>query len=256
MNFKKPKVYLIGETKINKDAIQKYLNDIDTPHYTSDAPSDSEYLSEFYGRLCYRSFKPGLNPNVTKTRTGNNEYLKHVLDVNHGSILEHSTLNFIFKDVTRIFTHELCRHRVGTAISQESLRYVRLTDISAYNPVVLQNNEEALFIFENTMRKLEEVQQDLSTLTDIDNLKDFKSKKHLTSAFRRVAPMGICTTIGWSCNLRTLRHVIQLRTDPAAEEEIRFVFNQVYNIVKDKYPNVFQDFVEEEIDGFKWIYKK
>jgi len=34
-------------------------------------------------------------------------------------------------------THEICRHRVGCAISQESLRYVRLTDLSVWLPDAL-----------------------------------------------------------------------------------------------------------------------
>ena len=33
------------------------------------------------------------------------------------------------RNVSRVFTHELVRHRAGSAFSQESLRYVRLTDI-------------------------------------------------------------------------------------------------------------------------------
>jgi len=38
----------------------------------------------------------------------------------------------------------------------------------------------------------------------------------------------VSTTIGWSCNVRALRHVIEMRTDPHAEEEIRVLFAKVY----------------------------
>ena len=49
------------------------------------------------------------------------------------------------------------------------------------------------------------------------------------------------TNIGWSANLRTLRHIIPLRTHKSAEEEIRMVFRTVGFICKEKYPNVFFD---------------
>ncbi|HIA46386.1 MAG TPA: hypothetical protein EYN96_00100, partial [Candidatus Hydrogenedentes bacterium] len=70
---------------------------------------------------------------------------------------------------------------------------------------------------------------------------------------RRVAPIGVATTIGWSCNFRTLRHVIEMRTEPSAEEEIRLVFSQVYDLLKDKYPNLLGDYEEEMVDGLPWV---
>ncbi|HNR37382.1 MAG TPA: FAD-dependent thymidylate synthase, partial [Candidatus Hydrogenedentes bacterium] len=78
-------------------------------------------------------------------------------------------------------------------------------------------------------------------------------KKKLTSAFRRIAPDGVATTIGWSSNFRTLRHVIERRTDPAAEEEIRLVFGLVHEILRDRYPNVFGDYTVELVDGLPWV---
>lgn len=51
-----------------------------------------------------------------------------------GSVIEHHVTNWIFADVSRVFTHELVRHRVGTAFSQESLRYVRLNDLGLWLP--------------------------------------------------------------------------------------------------------------------------
>jgi len=108
-------------------------------------------------------------------------------------------------------------------------------------------------IYAEAMEKLEQVQIKLAEAYDIDNMKDFGIKKKLTSAFRRVAPIGVATTIGWSCNFRTLRHVIEMRTEPHAEEEIRLVFAQVYNILKDRYPNLLGDYEVEMVDGLPWV---
>ena len=253
MDFAEPKVFLVGETRVVEEGLQGYLDHVGAPGWQTDAASDGERLCEMYGRMCYRSFGPGLNPNVRRVRQGNAAYMGHIVEVGHGSVLEHAVLNFVFADVSRVFTHELVRHRSGTAVSQESLRFVRLDRLSAYVPLEIRECEEGMTIFAETLRQLEAIQQRLAAVYAIDDEAQFDRKKKLTSAFRRVAPIGVATTIGWSCNFRTLRHVIERRTDPAAEEEIRLVFGRVYEIVKERYPNVFADYTVEDADGLPWV---
>jgi len=253
VKFVKPKIFLVGETRLVPEGLQEYLSHVGAPEWTTDAPSDAETLCEVMGRLCYRSFGPGLNPNVTRVREGNDVYLRNIVNVGHGSVLEHGYLNFIFADVSRVVTHELVRHRAGTGISQESLRFVRLDALSAYVPTHIREDEKGMEIFTKTLEQLEEVQKTLAEIYEIQDEKQFAVKKKLTSAFRRVAPIGVATTIGWSCNFRTLRHVIENRTDPHAEEEIRLLFGEVYHLVRERYPNVFSDYEVEEVDGLPWV---
>lgn len=253
MQLVKPKVFLVGETRIIEQGLQDYLAHVGAPAWKTDAPSDSEKLAEVMGRLCYRSFEPGLNPNVTRVREGNQPYLANIINVGHGSVVEHPVLNFIFADVSRVVTHELVRHRAGTAMSQESLRFVRLDKLSAYMPMCIEENDEGMRIFVKTMEQLEELQRTLAEVYDIDDEQKFAVKKKLTSAFRRLAPIGLATTIGWSCNFRTLRHVLEMRTDPHAEEEIRYLFAEVYHAVKDRYPNLLGDYTVEMVDGLPHI---
>lgn len=253
VNIVEPKVFLVGETRLVEEGLQAFLRHTGAPEWSSDASSDSELLCEVMGRLCYRSFQPGLNPNVTRIREGNAPYLANIVEVGHGSVLEHAMLNFIFSDVSRVVTHELVRHRTGTAISQESLRFVRLDTLSAYVPLHIRESESGMEVFVRTFEELERIQRELAALYAIDDEKKFDVKKKLTSAFRRMAPIGVATTIGWSCNFRTLRHVIEMRTDPHAEEEIRFLFGRVYHLVKDRYPNLFADYEETDADGLPWI---
>ena len=251
MEFVKPKVFLVGETSVCQDGLQEYLDHINTEWRPES--SNLEVLPEVMGRICYRSWEPGMNPNVTKVRQGNKKYLDNIKAQKHGSVLEHVTFSFILANVSRVFTHELITHRVGTAKSQESLRYVRLNNISAYYPIAFENNESSAAIFTDVVSKLEDVQKSLSALYDLDNEKDFDRKKKVTSAMRRLAPEGVATTIGWTVNGRALYNVIQLRTSPHAEEEIRFVFNQIAEIVRERYPNLFADLVPQEI-GEKGLY--
>lgn len=248
-----PKVFLLGETKVIEEGLQAYLDHIGAPDWVSDAPSDAERLTEVYGRSCYKSFQPGLNKNVTKVREHNDEYLANVLKVRHGSVIEHPVINLMFCDVSRVFTHELVRHRVGVAISQESLRYVRLTDLGQWLPSAIRENPEAVAIFEETFARLEELQLQLATMFKLDDEGvPFKLKKVFTSAMRRIAPIGLATNIGWSVNPRTLRFVLEMRTAPEAEEEMRLVFNKVADLVAPRYPNFFADFSSELVDGHRW----
>jgi thymidylate synthase (FAD) len=252
-----PKVFLIGETKIIEEGLEAYLKHLGVLDWKSDAPSDSEKLIEVMGRLCYRSFKPGLNKNVTKIREKNSDYIANILNVKHGSVIEHPVMNFIFADVSRVFTHELVRHRSGVAISQESLRFVRLDNLGQWLPTVIRENEKAVEIFNETFNHLEGLQIKLAELFSLDSEgMPFSIKKEITSALRRIAPIGLATTIGWSANPRTIRWVLEMRTHPTAEEEIRFVFGKVGEIMIKRYPNLFSDFEVIMENGLPWYKPK
>lgn len=254
MKFEQPKVFVIGQTDVQTGkGLQEYLKHIGAEEWYKNnvenlhGVSDAELLSEVYSRSCYKSFGVGLNPNVTKVREGNAEHLSNVIKSGHGSVLEHCVVNFMFCDVSRVFTHELVRHRVGVAISQESLRYVRLTELKCFDFPRLRDeltyDEEVWFRYktEEIFDKLENIQKEMTDKFNLNDEQSFARKKKLTSRMRRLAPLGLLTNIGWSVNLRTLRHVIPLRTHKSAEEEIRCVFAEVGSICKERYPNVFFD---------------
>lgn len=250
MRTVEPKVFLVGETRTIDEGLREYLTYIGVPEWASDAPTDAEELIEVMGRLCYRSFAPGLNPNVSRVREYNEDYIENVLDVRHGSVIEHPTFQFIFASVSRVFTHELVRHRVGVAISQESLRFVRLSDIPFWFPDWAKEDAELVQRCRDLLMAMEAHQQWMAKHFGLDEKGvEFKEKKHKTSFMRRFAPEGVATTIGWSANPRTLRWVLEMRTAPEAEEEIRLVFGKVGEIVVARYPNLFGDFTVETVEG-------
>lgn len=260
-----PTVRLIASPKIHWNPVMDYLHEIggsawlDRVHPllrgpNTDGVSDAELLVEYAGRRCYRSWAPGLNANVTKVREDSGVYLENILSSKHGAVLEHAQFTFDFDNVSRVFTHELVRHRAGVAISQESLRYVRLTDIGFRIPDVLadgppfpgrreQGTTSMRDAVVSIVERLEEFQRDAAEAFGLDHEGvPFHYKKEVTSALRRLAPLGLSTGMVWSANLRTLRHLLQLRTAHGAEEEIRFVFHQVGLIMQRECSLLFSDF--------------
>lgn len=87
-----------------------------------------------------------------------------------------------------------------------------------------------------------------------DDSFDFDKRKAITSAIRRIAPNGQANEIGMSCNIRALRSTVQVRTARFAETEIRDIFNQVYTIVKARFPTIFYKARTKEFDGLLEVY--
>lgn len=249
-----PSVFLISRPSIDVDAIRAYLEDVGGRSWLERRLADDELngaqtLVEFCGRVCYRSWEPGLNPNVTRIREDQREYLGNLLSSLHGSVLEHANYTFAFRNVSRVFTHELVRHRAGSAFSQESLRYVRLTDLGFRVPSALEPIREQVV---SLVEQLEEFQVTAAEALGLDDEGvPFAVKKEVTSALRRLAPIGLSTDIVWTANLRTLRHVVEMRTSSGAEEELRLVFDAVARVMRDEAPSLFQDF-EQRADG-SWV---
>ena len=256
MHETRPLVFLIARPSIDLEAMAGYLREVGGESWLrrrteepGEAPNPGELLVEFGGRACYRSWEPGLNPNVTKVRTDQREYFANILRSAHGSVLEHANYSFALRDVSRTFTHELVRHRAGSAFSQESLRYVRLTDIGFRVPPALEPVRERVV---SIVEQLEEFQREAAEELGIDaEGVPFHVKKEVTSALRRLAPIGLSTDILWTANARTLRHVIEMRTAPGAEEELRLVFDKVARLMKAEAPNLFQDF--RRLDDGSWV---
>jgi thymidylate synthase (FAD) len=252
----KPSVFLIARPSADLEGMRGYLEEVGGASWldrrieeADGAPNGGELLVEFGGRACYRSWEPGLNVNVTRVRTDRQQYFENILRSAHGSVLEHANYSFALRNVSRVFTHELVRHRAGSAFSQESLRYVRLTDIGFRVPAALEPvREQALAIVE----QLEEFQRSAAEKLGLDeDGVPFHVKKEATSALRRLAPLGLSTDIIWTANARTLRHVIEMRTAEGAEEELRLVFDTIAQVALREAPLLFQDF-ERQDDG-SWV---
>jgi thymidylate synthase (FAD) len=255
-----PEIELIARPSLDLEALERYLKTVGGGSWLEMRRSQEEGLNpgqllvEAAGRACYRSWEPGLNPNVSKVRTDQKEYFLNILRSGHGSVLEHANYTFVIWDVSRVFTHELTRHRAGSAFSQESLRFVRLKDIPFRIPDSLDSLRPQII---SILETLDEFQISAAEHFGLDEGgKSFHEKKEITSALRRLAPEGLSTMIIWTANVRTLRHTIQARTDPGAEEEIRYVFDKIGRIMLQEAPLLFGDFVVGDDGAWRSEYKK
>ncbi|MBU1082852.1 FAD-dependent thymidylate synthase [Patescibacteria group bacterium] len=243
-----PAVFLIAETTINTVGLEGYLQATENNEFLEtiaeareNGLGDQEVLSSFFAKLCYKSLTLGKNQNVQKLRTIRNNIIS-TIESTHGSVFEHAGFSFVFHNVSRILTHELVRSRIGVAYSQESGRYCQIPKIGPgmYLPSCIAENPEAVAIFEDSVDSINIKVQELYDLFGIND-QNFTEKKALTSAIRRIAPNGMANEIGFSANLRSLRYIINMRTSRHAEEEIRFVFAKVADIIFDRCPLLFCD---------------
>ncbi len=290
----RPKVYFVGCTEVREAGLKEYLQDTDQmdfwPVYQQareEGLGSGEALCSVYAKMCYKSLVVGKNANVSKVRDVRNN-LEGCHDTGHGSVFEHCNLNFIVNNCSRVLTHEAVRHRAGWAYSQTSGRYCRLDKIdlvwsALLDPVKdlwmqgLQRIEDLVYLTEcklglrkpppkpptwggsisaeayiayrNTGDVLAE------TLKWIpDDSFNFDKRKAITSAIRRIAPNGQANELGMSCNIRALRHVVQVRTAKFAETEIRDVFAQVYHLVSADHPTMFYKAKTRMVNGLPEVY--
>lgn len=257
-------VFCIANTKLNHEQIYDWVESIGV---SSDWKlptkiSEPETLVALAAKRCYLSFEVGLNENVTKIRKDWFEYLTNILKSGHGSVLEHASFTFAIEGVSRVFTAEMNRHRAGMAISEGSMRYIRLTDLKYWLPDMLTCGRdmddrsaqlETIKIFRETFQHTEERMRYLEVIWGINDVDDdgkpkmaFHKKKLLTSMFRRLIPMGVATGGVWTFNLRALRHIMALRTSPGAEEEISRVMHLIGTYIMEQNKILFSDFKDEE----------
>jgi thymidylate synthase (FAD) len=250
-----PEVFLVARPQIDYDALAAYLREVGGESWLERLDrgdlDDAQNLAEFAGKICYRAWEPGLNPNIVRVRNDQPAYLRNILSQAHGSVLEHASFSFVLHNVSRVATHELARHRPGTAISQESLRFVRLADLPFWFPDWASADAELMTRATALLEQMEQFQLWMAGHFGLDAAGvPFHEKKHKTSFMRRFAPDGVATSMLWSANIRSLRHIIEARTDSGAEEEIRLLFGKIGELMRAEAPALFDDYT---ITDGAWI---
>lgn len=250
---RKPSVYLVGRQVADTAELDRFLNDHGVEQWTTDTDVAAQKLAEVAGRMCYMSF--------AKPRPGGNEaYLQNIIEVGHGSVLEHAVLNFIVTGVSRSFTHELIRHRAGFGYSQLSQRYVDESECEFVEPRVIAEDPElhSLFVEQAALAKKAyvELTNKLSDRIEKEHpeLSRTDRRKMARQAARSVLPNATETKIFITVNARALRHFLFLRGTIHAEEEIRTVAIEMWRIAVRECPNFFSDFGLRKENGVEVLW--
>ncbi|MGH2448988.1 MAG: FAD-dependent thymidylate synthase [Chloroflexota bacterium] len=242
-----PSVHLIGRSQIDHSAVDRFLDE-NAVAWSTDGDSGAELISELAGRVCYMSFGD------RQGRRSNREYLENIIELAHGSVLEHVVWTFIVSGVSRSFSHELIRHRAGWAYSQLSQRYVDESDTEFVEPDIIAADQEMHEIWLKSVEQSHEAYCLLASAveekvaTQQPELQRRNRRKRAREAARSVLPNATETKIVMSANARALRHFIEYRGAADAEPEIRSVALQVLEIMRVEAPNIFGDYRLEE-DG-------
>lgn len=253
-----PTVFVVAKTTVDEFQLNDWaaFNDLD---HTEDTPisllldetedAGSHRLVEFAGRHCYRAWNAGRE---------RQEYINNIIEQNHGSVLEHANLTFAIQGVSRTLTHELVRHRVGVAISQESQRYVDGKDIQfVIPPLVLHISKGVTDPAHDLIIEFEE-----QCLRDLRDYIEFQSqlrmalantsrermtiiKKRINEAARSRLPNAAETRLTWTANIRLLRHFFDMRGSEHADLEIRRLACALHDAVTEHAPAFFKDYVQE-----------
>ena len=237
---KEPEVYLISRQTVVNDELDRFLQQEGyTWDYADRLPWPAELVVESAGRLCYVSFGTG--------RSTLPEYVANILASRHGSVLEHAVWGFIFTGISRSLTHELVRHRAGTAYSQLSQRYVDEGKAKFVMPPAIQGHPE------EEARWTQEVAEDLANYVErVERMmawpqfQEIKSRterrKLVREAARANLPNATETMIFVTGNARAWRNIIELRVSSHAEAEIRRLQYKVALVLLKEAPHIFGDY--------------
>lgn len=264
-----PTVFTLGSTRFDADGFESWIthNGLSFEAFESDTPlahlwrsvslddeDACERMIEFGGRHCYRSWSQGRDLQ---------SYIRNILDMGHGSVLEHSTINLAIQGVSRSLSHELVRHRVGVAISQESQRYVPANSVKFVVPPLVAWLNGGAFetspVIEQFADQCELAREEYSALQSsisarlLTRQPATKSRTTLTKraneAARSLLPNASETRLLWTPNMRLLRHFLWLRGGSSADLEIRRLACELHENAERVAPTIFGDMITSVNDG-------
>lgn len=177
---------------------------------------------EAAARTCYKS--------ENKIKEGSAEKLiRSCIRRGHESILEHISISVRFI-CSRGISHEMVRHRL-CAFSQESTRYVRYDgEMEFIRPQWLDGtNSATAYDYWNVLMEHAEY-----------IYKEMLSVGNTPQEARDVLPNALKTELVMTANLRTWRHILNLRTDKAAHPDMRALMKPLLVEFKKEYPVFFE----------------
>ena len=154
--------------------------------------------------------------------------LSRIVGMGHHSVIEHAAFTFSVEGVSRALTHQLVRHRVAS-YSQQSQRYVSMKEPSFVMPHTVQDDPDAMKVFEDTMAEIWAAYGKL------------ESMGIPAEDARYLLPNGCTTNITITMNARELLHFFSLRCCNRAQWEIREMADKMLELCREVSPVIFRD---------------
>lgn len=183
-------------------------------------------------RTCYSADSPIELLAQEKTEEEMLRLLTRIMTSRHLSVIEHCSMTFAVKDVSRTLLAQYSRHRIGVSLSVQSQRYVSEQSAKQEDgifghvvPQTIADNEAA---YARYMACMQEIQKTYDELLVMGVAKQDA---------RFVLPGGACTNFVTTLNLRSFMDVYEKRvTTPGAQWEIREMMVRMRDLLVEAEP--------------------
>lgn len=197
--------------------------------------SPEERVPIFAGRVCYQSFgsKAG--------RKTADDYINHIMEVGHYSILEHSSVTIYVDRVPRFWSHEQVRHRHFN-YSQLSQRFFVPDKVELVIPPALRkekNIEQEFLDYGEELGK--KYFKNLDVLYSSIGSNSFSLKKKSREAARAILPECTETKMVITGNFRSWYEYLQKRNTPDADATFQEVAKIIQLRLQRIAPNIFKE---------------
>lgn len=194
-------------------------------------------------KLCYSSV--GVDEIQNKLDDESTErFLNMLMSYGHESPIEHISFTFAVEGVSRSLTHQLVRHRLAS-YSQQSQRYVKLSQFEYIIPPEVERCEEAKMVFIKTMEQIQEAYDNIAGKLKEkyinDGMNAVEAEKKSIEDARYVFPNACETKIMITMNARSLINFFHHRCCNRAQWEIRALAGEMLKLVRSAAPIIFKN---------------
>ena len=201
---------------------------------------DEKYKEKIYfaGRTCF-----GLKSLTEKdTPEKMSKFIKNIIKLDHGSVLEHVNYTINVTDVSRSLLAQWTRHRIGWSFNVLSQHYVPHNGFR-YKDLETLKDEKLIKEYHNLM---ETINNFYIKLCD-------SGLPHYIA--REVLPNGAYTNMYVTFNARSIRHFLNLRLTNSNTPEIIALSLKLLKIIYKITPEIVEDYYDEYVKDNKYIYK-
>lgn len=195
--------------------------DVELLSYTKDA----DRLCATIARTCYSEDDAGY---LLEQGKDYSKVLKSVLKSGHHSVIEHAVFTFNISNLSRVTSHQLVRHRIGS-YTQKSARYVKHSAMNTTLPDSITEDEETRDMVYKLEDTIDEVAQTL------------RDKGIPEEDIRYIYPNSLSTNIVVTMNARSLWNFFSLRCCTRSQDEIRSLANKMLALCKNVAPIIFEN---------------